>query len=125
MLKGKASVVTGSTSGIGLGIAEVLAEAGSHVMLNGFGDATEIEKIRSEMEKRHQVKARFSGANMMKPEEIMGMIRETEQHLGSVDILVNNAGIQHVAPTDEFPAEKWDAIIAINLSAAFHTIRAA
>jgi 3-hydroxybutyrate dehydrogenase len=124
MLKGKVSVVTGSTSGIGLGIAEALAGAGSHVMLNGFGDASEIEKIRSEMEKRHQVKVRFSGANMMNPEEITGMIHETEQQLGSVDILVNNAGIQHVAPTDEFPVEKWDAIIAINLSAAFHTIRA-
>ena len=124
MLKGKVSLVTGSTSGIGLGIAEVLAEAGSHVMLNGFGDATKIKKIQSEMEKRHKVKVRFSGADMMKPEEIKGMIRETEQHLGSVDILVNNAGIQHVAPIDEFPVRKWDAIIAINLSAAFHTIRA-
>ena len=124
MLKGKVSVVTGSTSGIGLGIANALAEAGSHVMLNGFGDATEIEKIRTEMEKRHQVKVRFSGANMMKPDEITAMIRDTEQQLGSVDILVNNAGIQHVAPIDEFPLEKWNAIIAINLSAAFHTIQA-
>jgi len=93
MLKGKVSVVTGSTSGIGLAIAEALAEAGSHVMLNGFGDAAEIEKIRREMENRHQVKMRFSGANMMNPEEITAMIHETEQQLGSVDILVNNAGI--------------------------------
>ncbi len=124
MLKGKVSLVTGSTSGIGLGIAEVLAEACSQVMLNGFGDATKIKKIQSEMEKRHKVKVRFSGADMMKPEEIKGMIGEAEQHLGSVDILINNAGIQHVAPIDEFPVRKWDAIIAINLSAAFHTIRA-
>lgn len=124
MLKGKVSVVTGSTRGIGLAIAEALAGAGSHVMLNGFGDAAEIEKIRREMENRHQVKMRFSGANMMNPEEITAMIHETEQQLGSVDILVNNAGIQHVAHTDAFPVEKWDAIIAINLSAAFHTIRA-
>ena len=124
MLKGKVSVVTGSTSGIGFGIAKAFAEAGAHVMLNGFGDAAKIESIRDEMEKRHRVKVRYSGADMTKPEEIAGMFRKTEQHLGSVDILVNNAGIQHVAPVDEFPVEKWDAIIAINLSAAFHTIRA-
>ncbi|MPZ59328.1 MAG: 3-hydroxybutyrate dehydrogenase [Rhizobiales bacterium] len=125
ILKGKNSVVTGSTSGIGLGIARGLAAQGVNVMLNGFGTAAEIEAIRAGIEKDFGVKALYSAADMTKPLEIAAMVASAEKQLGSVDILVNNAGIQHVAPIEEFPIEKWDAIIAINLSAAFHTIRAA
>jgi 3-hydroxybutyrate dehydrogenase len=125
MAKAKAAVVTGSTSGIGLGIARALAREGTNVMLNGFGDAGEIEKTRAEVERQCGVRALYSPADMTKPAEIAEMIRTTEQAFGGVDILVNNAGIQHVAPVDEFPIEKWDQIIAINLCAAFHTIRAA
>jgi 3-hydroxybutyrate dehydrogenase len=125
MAKAKAAVVTGSTSGIGLGIARALAREGTNVMLNGFGDAGEIEKTRAEVERQCGVRALYSPADMTKPAEIAEMIRTAEQAFGGVDILVNNAGIQHVAPVDEFPIEKWDQIIAINLCAAFHTIRAA
>ena len=125
MAKAKAAVVTGSTSGIGLGIARALAREGTNVMLNGFGDAGEIEKTRAEVERQCRVRALYSAADMTKPAEIAEMIRTAEQAFGGVDILVNNAGIQHVAPVEEFPIEKWDQIIAINLSAAFHTIRAA
>jgi len=125
MLSGKAAVVTGSTSGIGLAIARALAEAGASVALNGFGDAAEIEKLRAGIEKEFKVKAIYDGADMTKPAEIAAMIKKAQQQLGSVDILVANAGIQHVAPIEEFPVEKWDAIIAINLSSAFHAIRAA
>jgi 3-hydroxybutyrate dehydrogenase len=125
MLKGKTAVVTGSTSGIGLATARELAQDGANVMLNGFGDKAEIEKIRSSIEKDFGVKARFSPADMTKPAEIADMVRATEKEFGSLDVLVNNAGIQHVANIEDFPIEKWDAIIAINLSSSFHTIRAA
>jgi 3-hydroxybutyrate dehydrogenase len=125
MLSGKAAVVTGSTSGIGLAIARALAKAGANVVLNGFGDPAEIEKTRGGIEKEFKVKALYDGADMTKPAEIAAMIKTAEQTLGSADILVANAGIQHVAPIEEFPVEKWDAIIAINLSSAFHAIRAA
>lgn len=125
MLKSLAAVITGSTSGIGLGIARALAESGADVMLNGFGDKDEIEKIRAEIETDFGVKALYDGANMTKPEEIAGMIARAEKAFGKLDILVNNAGIQHVSPIESFPIEKWDAIIAINLSSSFHTTRAA
>ena len=121
----KNAIVTGSTSGIGLGIATALAADGMNVVLNGFGEAGEIEKTRAEIESAHGVDALYSGADMTKPEEIAAMVSEAEDQLGSVDVLVNNAGIQHVSPIEEFPVAKWDAIIAINLSSAFHTIRAA
>jgi 3-hydroxybutyrate dehydrogenase len=125
MLKGKTALVTGSTSGIGLATARALAEAGCDVMLNGFGDTAAIEKERSALEKDFGIKARYSGADMSKPAEIAAMIAETEEAFGKLDILVNNAGIQHVANIEDFPTEKWDAVIAINLSSSFHTIRAA
>jgi len=125
MLKGKNAVVTGSTSGIGLGIARAFAKDGANVVINGFGPAADIEKERSGIEKDFGVKALYSPADMTKPAEIAAMIKLAETQLGSCDVLVNNAGIQHVAPIEEFPIEKWDAIIAINLTSAFHTIRAA
>jgi 3-hydroxybutyrate dehydrogenase len=125
MLKGKSAVVTGSTSGIGLAIAKALAQAGANVTINGFGDKAAIEAERASIEKQFGVKASYSPADMTKPAEIADMIRAAEKTYGAVDILVNNAGIQHVAPIEEFPIEKWDQIIAINLSAAFHAIRAA
>ncbi len=125
MLRGKSAVVTGSTSGIGLGIAQALASAGANIMLNGFGDPKEIEQARATLEKECGVKALYSPADMAKPVEIAQMIAAAGNAFGSVDVLVNNAGIQHVSPIEEFPIEKWDAIIAINLSSAFHTIRAA
>ena len=125
MLKGKSAVVTGSTSGIGLAIAKALAQAGANVTINGFGDKAAIEAERAGIEKAFGVKASYSPADMTKPAEIADMIRTAEKTYGAVDILVNNACIQHVAPIEEFPIEKWDQIIAINLSAAFHAIRAA
>ena len=125
MLKGKSTVVTGSTSGIGLAIAKALAQAGANVTINGFGDKAAIEAERAGIEKAFGVKASYAPADMTKPAEIADMIRAAEKTYGAVDILVNNAGIQHVAPIEEFPIEKWDQIIAINLSAAFHAIRAA
>jgi 3-hydroxybutyrate dehydrogenase len=125
MLKGKSAVVTGSTSGIGLGIAKVLAEAGANVTINGFGDKAAIEAERAGIEKSYGVKAAYSAADMTKPAEIADMIKTAEKTFGTVDILVNNAGVQHVAPIEEFPIDKWDQIIAINLSASFHAIRAA
>src|ERR1044071_4705301 len=125
MLKGKSAVVTGSTSGIGLGIARALAKDGANVLINGFGPAAAIEKERAGIEKDFGVKAIYSAADMTKPAEIAAMIKTAETQLGSCDVLVNNAGIQHVAPIEEFPIEKWDQIIAINLVSAFHSIRAA
>lgn len=125
MLKGKAAVVTGSTSGIGLGIARALAAQGAAVMLNGFGDAKEIAGLCEGLERVSGTKALHHGADMSKPAEIARLIADAEKAFGTVDILVNNAGIQHVAPVEEFPAEKWDAILAINLSSSFHSIRAA
>src|SRR5215475_4989201 len=125
MLKSKTAVITGSTSGIGLGIAHALAKEGVNVVVNGFGDAGEIEKTRAQIERDFGVKAQYSPADMTKPAEIAAMIKDAEKSLGSVDIVVNNAGIQHVAPIEEFPIEKWDAIIGINMSSAFHAIRAA
>jgi 3-hydroxybutyrate dehydrogenase len=125
MLKGKSALVTGSTSGIGLAIVRTLAAQGANVTINGFGDAAAIEKERTGIEKEFAVKALYSAADMSKPGEIADMVRTSEQTFGSLDILVNNAGIQYVAPIEEFPIEKWDQIISINLSSAFHTIRAA
>jgi 3-hydroxybutyrate dehydrogenase len=124
-LKGKTAVVTGSTSGIGLGIARALAKEGTNVLLNGFGDKAAIEAERAAVEREFGVKAVYSPADMTKPDEIAAMIATAERTFGSVDVLVNNAGIQHVAPIEEFPIDKWNAIIAINLSASFHAIRAA
>ncbi len=124
-LTGKSALITGSTSGIGLGIARAFAGAGANVMLNGFGDAKEIESIRAGLASEHNVKVAYSSADMSKPAEITAMVADAQKVLGSLDIIVNNAGIQHVAPVEEFPAEKWDAIIAINLSSVFHGTRAA
>lgn len=124
-LSGRGAVVTGSTSGIGLGIARALAKAGAGVMLNGFGDADEIERMRAEMAETCGVTVAYSGADLSDGDAARSLIVAAEGALGSVDILVNNAGIQHVAPVDEFPPEKWSAIIDINLSSAFHTTAAA
>ena len=124
-LAGRSAVVTGSTSGIGRSIAECFAREGANVMLNGFGDAGEIEALRAGIEKQHRVKALYHGADMSKPAEIADLIARAESQFGAVDILVNNAGVQHVAPVDEFPPEKWDWIIAINLTSVFHATRAA
>jgi 3-hydroxybutyrate dehydrogenase len=125
MLKGRVAVVTGSTSGIGLGIAAALAAEGAALMLNGFGDAAAIERLRRDLAEQHGVTVAYSGADMSKPAQIRELIAAAQQQLGSADILVNNAGIQHVAPIERFPDDKWDAVIAINLSAAFHATKAA
>lgn len=124
-LEGRVAIVTGSTSGIGLGIAEALAVAGASVVLNGFGDAAQIAETCRRLSEAHRVPVRYDGANMAEPPQVTDMIERTRRAVGPVDILVNNAGIQHVAPIEEFPPAKWDAILAINLSAAFHAIRAA
>jgi 3-hydroxybutyrate dehydrogenase len=124
MLKGKTALVTGSTSGIGLGIARALARDGADVVVNGFGDAATIAAVEKELQGLG-AKTLYHGADMSKPAEIEDMVRKAEATFGRIDVLVNNAGIQHVAPIDEFPTERWDAIIAINLSSAFHTIRLA
>jgi 3-hydroxybutyrate dehydrogenase len=123
-LAGKSAIVTGSTSGIGLGIAQCLAQAGADIMLNGFGDAKDIEKIRAELAGENNVKVVYDGADMSKPDAIAAMVANAAKAFGKVDIVVNNAGIQFVAPIDEFPVAKWDAILAINLSSAFHSTRA-
>lgn len=123
-LAGKTAVVTGSTSGIGLAYARALAKAGANVVINGFGTPADIEKERSAIETDFKVRALYSPADMTKPAEIAEMIALGEKTLGSVDILINNAGIQFVSPIEEFPLDKWDQIIAINLSSAFHAIRA-
>lgn len=125
MLKGKNALVTGSTSGIGLGIAEGLAAQGVNLVLNGFGDAKEIEALRAGLAAKFGVKVLYDGADMSKADQIEAMMHKAEKDLGGIDILVNNAGIQHVAPVDEFPVNKWDAIIAINMSSTFHTTRCA
>jgi 3-hydroxybutyrate dehydrogenase len=125
LLKEKTALVTGSTSGIGLGIARALARDGANVVLNGFGDAAEIERLRAGIEQEFGVRALYSAADMSRPAEIAAMVAGAVKAFGAVDVLVNNAGIQHVAPVEEFPPEKWDAIIGINLSSSFHTIRAA
>jgi 3-hydroxybutyrate dehydrogenase len=125
MLKGKVAIITGSTSGIGLGIAKVLASQGADIVLNGFGDAAEIEAICGGIEREQGVRAVYDGADMSKGDAVRGLIAATVDKLGRVDILVNNAGIQFTAAVEEFPAGKWDAILAINLSAAFHSIAAA
>jgi 3-hydroxybutyrate dehydrogenase len=125
MLKAKTALVTGSTSGIGLGVALALARQGANVMLNGFGDAEGPKAQVAEAGAAHGVKVGYHGADMSKPAEIEAMVKACEQQFGGVDILVNNAGIQHVAPVEDFPVERWDAIIAINLSSAFHTTRCA
>lgn len=124
-LKTKTALVTGSTSGIGLAIARALAAEGANVVLNGFGDATAIEETRAGIESAYGVKVHYSSADMSKPEAINAMVREAEGAFGSVDVLVNNAGIQFVSPIEDFPADKWEQIIAINLSSAFHTMHAA
>jgi len=124
MLKGKSAIVTGSTSGIGLGIARTLAGAGANLMLNGFGDAKEIEKLRAALAAEFKVKVGYHGADLSKPEQIRDMVAVATRELGAVDILVNNAGIQHTAPVEEFPDDRWDAVIAINLSSNFHAIKA-
>jgi 3-hydroxybutyrate dehydrogenase len=125
MLKGKTALVTGSTSGIGLAIATRLAAEGANIVLNGFGDAAQIEKLRAKLAADHKVSVVYDGADMTKPASIAAMIEGAVKKFGALDVLVNNAGVQHVAPVEEFPVEKWDMIIAINLSSAFHTTRAA
>ncbi|MDB5507878.1 MAG: 3-hydroxybutyrate dehydrogenase [Hyphomicrobiales bacterium] len=124
-LTSRNAIVTGSTSGIGLAIARAFAQQGANVMINGFGDAAAVEKERAGIEADFSVRCLYSPADMSKPVEIAAMVKEAETAFGSVDILVNNAGIQFVSPIEEFPVEKWDQILAINLSSAFHTIRAA
>jgi 3-hydroxybutyrate dehydrogenase len=124
-LIGKVSLVTGSTSGIGLGIARALAAAGSRIVLNGFGKADEIARVQAELATEFNVDVSYSGADMSKPASIREMIEQTLDTTGRLDVLVNNAGIQHVAPLQDFPPERWDAILAINLSSAFHTTRLA
>jgi 3-hydroxybutyrate dehydrogenase len=125
MLQGKVAVVTGSTSGIGQAIATALAAEGAAIMLNGFGDAGAIEQLKRDLAQQHAVKVSYSGADMSKPGQIREMIAQAQSELGSVDILVNNAGIQHVSPVESFPDDRWDAIIAVNLSSAFHASKAA
>ena len=125
MLKGKSVIVTGSTSGIGLGIARAFAAQGCNVMLNGFGDGIGIEKLRAALAAEHKVTVLYSTADMGHAVEIAALIDQTKRRFGTVDILVNNAGIQHVAPVEEFPVDKWNQILAVNLSSAFHGIRAA
>jgi 3-hydroxybutyrate dehydrogenase len=125
MLKGKSAIVTGSTSGIGKGIAEALAGSGVNIMLNGFGDAAEIERQRAALASSARVEVAYHPADMSKPADIRDMVASAQKAFGGIDILVNNAGIQYVAPIEQFPDDRWDAIIAINLSSAFHASKAA
>jgi 3-hydroxybutyrate dehydrogenase len=125
MLRARTAIVTGSTSGIGLAIAAAFAGEGANVVVNGLGDAGEIEAMRAGLAAGSRGEIRFNGADMTRPGEIADLVAATEREFGAVDILVNNAGIQHVSPIEDFPVDRWDAIIAINLSSAFHTIRAA
>jgi 3-hydroxybutyrate dehydrogenase len=125
MLSGKTALVTGSTSGIGLGIARALAEQGANIVFNGFGDAQQIEKLHTEVGAQFGVRTAYHNADMSKPAEIEAMMAFAGEKFGGVDVLVNNAGIQYVANVEDFPPEKWDAIIAINLTSAFHTSRLA
>ncbi|MBC9033448.1 3-hydroxybutyrate dehydrogenase [Sphingomonas sp. JC676] len=124
-LKGKSAIVTGSTSGIGLAYAKALAGEGASVMINGFGDAAAIEKERAALEATAGAKALYDAADMTKPDQIAAMVARAQAELGGADIVISNAGIQHVSPIEDFPIEKWDAIIAINLSSTFHLMRAA
>jgi 3-hydroxybutyrate dehydrogenase len=123
-LKGKSALVTGSTSGLGKGIAEALAVAGCNVMLTGFGDAAEIELLRTELEAKHGIKAAYHHADLANPKEIRQLMAQATEQLGVIDILVNNAGFQFVSPIEDFPEEKWNAMLAVNLSSAFHTTKA-
>jgi len=125
MFKGKTALVTGSTSGIGLGIATRLAAGGANIVLNGLGDAAQVEQLRKDISGKHRVSVIYDGADMSKSDAIAAMMQRAAAELGALDIVINNAGIQHVAPVEEFPVARWDAILAINLSAAFHTVRAA
>lgn len=124
-LSGKTALITGSTSGIGLGIAHSLAQAGANLLINGFASNEEIRALIEELEANHQVRVQYHGADMSQPTQIQEMMEYAKQSFGKLDIVVNNAGIQHVAPIEDFPIEKWDAILAINLSSAFHTTRLA
>src|SRR5688500_20397607 len=118
MLKGRTALVTGSTAGIGLGIATRLAAEGTNIVLNGFGEEAEIDRVSAELRSRYQVQVMYDAADMTKPAAIAAMVQKAIDRFGAVDVLVNNAGIQHVAPVEEFPLDKWDAIIAINLSSS-------
>jgi 3-hydroxybutyrate dehydrogenase len=124
MLRGKTAVVTGSTSGIGLGIAQALAEQGADIVLNGFGNPAEIEKLKRALTETYKVRVTYSDADMSKVAAIASMLEQATSELGRIDILINNAGIQFTAPLHQFPSERWDAIIAVNLSAAFHATHA-
>ncbi len=124
-LKDQVAIVTGSTSGIGLALAEALAGQGAHVLLNGLGDPAAIETLRQKLEADHGVSIRYHGADMTKPDQIADMVAYAVKEFGRLDVLVNNAGVQHVAPIEDFPIDWWDRIIAINMSASFHAIRAA
>ena len=125
MLEGKVALITGSTSGIGLGIARSLAGAGASIMMNGFGEADDIERLRSQLAEENGVSVAFDGADLSRPDEVNRLVEKTIDVLGGVDVLVNNAGIQFVAPIEEFPDDRWEAIIGLNLSAAFYSMKAA